>query len=446
MIVQLTGELIVQLGFWLTWLIVPIVYELVPTIYGLLRLVFSRVISGTKAKKLPPISLIIPAYNAAETLYHCIESVENSSYPAQLIRIIVADNQSTDNTFAEFRRAQQAFSDLRMQWLNTRRGKAQALNAAIYNSSGSYVININSDGVLHEDALMNIVKKFENNPKIDALTGTILTQQEQIRQTHHFWLRLLQKNEYFEYVQAFLAGRTVESVNNQLFTMSGAFSAFRRVRLMQTRLYDINTIGEDIDMTFQIRYELKGRVELCPNAIFYVEPIPSLDALYMQRQRWQRGEMVTVRKFMQDNIGLSKFFKNFVVRRLLIDHTVLFLRMIWLFAFIVLIPFGYSVHLVAMSFILLYILYVGIALLNFVSACIYLRNFRTDELFYLKNWWVILTLPGFFLVLSFIQMIGLVNMMTQPAKWRVKDYHEEYRTVKQIIRHDLKEVTKKDEK
>lgn len=443
---QLTGELIVQLGFWLTWLIVPIIYELVPTIYGLLRLVFSRAILGTKVKKLPPISLIIPAYNVAETLYHCIESVENSSYPAQLVRIIVADNQSTDDTFAEFRRAQQAFSDLRMQWLNTRRGKAQALNAAIYNSSGSYVINIDSDGVLHKDALMNIVKKFENNPKIDALTGTILTQQEQIRQAHHFGLRLLQKNEYFEYVQAFLAGRTVESVNNQLFTMSGAFSAFRRVRLMQTRLYDINTIGEDIDMTFQIRYELNGRVELCPNAIFYVEPIPSLDALYMQRQRWQRGEMITVRKFMQDNIGLSKFFKNFVVRRLLIDHTVIFLRMIWLFAFVVLIPFGYSVHLVAMSFVLLYILYVGIALLNFVSACIYLRNFRADELFYLKNWWVILTLPGFFLVLSFIQMIGLVNMMTQPAKWRVKDYHEEYRTVKQIICHDLKEVTKKDEK
>lgn len=172
---QLTGELIVQLGFWLTWLIVPIVYELVPTLYGLLRLAFSRSISGPKSKRLPPISLIIPAYNAAATLYRCIESVENSSYPAQLIRIIVADNQSTDDTFAEFRRAQQVFSDLRMQWLNTRRGKAQALNAAIYNSSGSYVINIDSDGVLHEDALMNIVRKFEKNPKIDALTGTILT-------------------------------------------------------------------------------------------------------------------------------------------------------------------------------------------------------------------------------------------------------------------------------
>lgn len=443
---QLTSELIIQLGFWLTWLIVPIVYELVPTIYGLLRLAFSRRTPLKKVQWLPQISLIIPAYNAGKTLYRCIESVENSSYPARLIRIIVADNQSTDNTVAEFRRAQQAFSDLRMQWLNTSRGKAQALNAAIYNSSGTYVINIDSDGALQEDAIMNIISQLESNPEVDALTGTILTQHQLIKQQHHFWLRLLQKNEYFEYVQAFLAGRTIESVNNQLFTMSGAFSAFRRVRLMQTYLYDIDTIGEDIDMTFQIRYELKGKVELCPNAVFYVKPAASLDALYTQRQRWQRGEIITVRKFMRDNIGLTQVFKNFVVRRLLVDHTVLFLRMIWLFAFVVLIPFGYSVHLVAMSFLLLYILYTGIVMLNFASACIYLRAFPGDERFYLQNWWITFTLPLFFLILSFIQMVGLVNVMTQPAKWQAKDYHEEYRSIKQIIRHDLKEVTKKDEK
>ena len=442
---QLTSELIIQLGFWLTWLIVPVVYELFPTVVGLLRLAFSKQRTEKDFKSLVPISLIIPAYNSAGTIYRCIESIEHSSYPAELIRVIVADNQSTDKTYDEFRRAHFDFPDLRMQWINTRRGKAQALNAAIYNTSGSYVINIDSDGILQEDALVNIVKMFECNPHIDALTGTILTQHQQINQGRHFWLRLLQKNEYFEYVQAFLAGRTVESLNNQLFTMSGAFSAFRRVKLMQTHLYDTNTIGEDIDMTFQIRYELKGRVELCPNAIFYVEPIPSLDALYMQRQRWQRGEVKTVRKFMQDNIGLGQIFQNFVVRRLLIDHTVLFLRMLWLFAFIVLIPFGYSIHLVAMSFFYLYLLYTGIDILNFVSDFIYLRRFRVDQLFYLKNWWVIFTLPIFFLIINFIQMIGLVNMMTQPAQWKVKNYHEEYQTVKKVIRHDLKEVTKKDE-
>ena len=442
---QLTGELIIQLGFWLTWLIVPVVYELIPTVFGLLRLAFMERAPLEKPKKLMPISLIVPTYNAAGTLYRCIESVEHSSYPAKLIRIIVADNQSTDDTFAEFHRAQSAFTDLRMQWLATKRGKAQALNAAIYNTNGMYVINIDSDGVLHPDALLNMVKTFENNPQIDALTGTVLTQHQQIASGHHFWLRLLQKNEYFEYVQAFLTGRTIESVNNQLFTMAGAFSAFRRVSLLQTHLYDTKTIGEDIDMTFQIRYELNGRVEVCPNALFYVEPAGSLDGLYTQRQRWQRGEIFTIRKFMQDNVGLSQIFKNFVVRRLIIDHTVLFLRMIWLFAFVVLIPFGYSVHLVAMSFFLLYILYVGIDLLNFGSACVYLRTFRTDWHFYLRNWWVVFTLPGFFLLISFIQMVGIVNTMTQPAQWQAEDYHAEWQTIKQIVRHDLKEVNKKDE-
>lgn len=442
---ELTNELIIQLGFWLTWLIVPIVYELLPMLFGLCRLAFVNRKSQNGDKKLVPISLIIPAYNSAATIYHCFESIGHSSYPTELMRIIVADNESTDKTYAEFRRAQYAFPNLRMQWINTKRGKARALNAAIYNASGTYIVNIDSDGILQRDALVNIVRMFERRPHIDALTGTILTQHRQINQNRHFWLRLLQKNEYFEYVQAFLAGRTVESLNNQLFTMSGAFSAFRRAKLMQTHLYDINTIGEDIDMTLQIRYELKGRVELCPNAIFYVEPISGLDALYTQRQRWQRGEVNTVRKFMQDNIGLAQIFHNFVVRRLLIDHTVLFLRMIWLFAFVVLIPFGYSVHLVAMSFVLLYFLYVGMALINFVSAFIYLRAFRADQLFYIKNWWVIFALPIFFLIISFIQMVGLVNMMTQPAQWQVKNYHEEYQSVKEIIHRDLKEVTKKDE-
>ena len=46
---------------------------------------------------------------------------------------------------------------------------------------------------------------------------------------------------------------------------------------------------------------------------------------------------------------------------------------------------------------------------------------------------------------GFIQMVGIINAMTQPAQWKVKNYHEEYRIIKKIIHHDLKEVTKKNE-
>lgn len=443
---QLTGELIIQLGFWLTWLIVPLVYELLPTVWGLARLVFTKGSSVTTPKVLPPVSLIIPTYNSADTLYECLQSVADSSYPQELIRILIADNQSTDGTFAVFQQAQVAFPNLRMQWLNTGRGKAIALNAAIYNTNGRYVINIDSDGILEQNALLNMVKQFESEPTIDALTGTILTQHQQIRKQSSLWLRLLQVDEYFEYVQDFLTGRTVESVNNQLFTMSGAFSAFRREKLLRTRLYNTNTVGEDIEMTFQIRHELKGRIAVCHNAVFYVEPIPSFDALYTQRQRWQRGEFHTVQKFIQGKAGIMAIFRNFVVRRLIIDHTVLFLRMIWLFAFFILVPFGYSLHLVGMSFLLLYLLYVGISFLNFISASYYLRPFRDDHRYYLSRWWVIFTLPIFFFLTSLIQMVGIVNAMTQPEQWKGKSYSEESRTIKRIICQDLKEVIRKNEK
>ncbi len=71
-----------------------------------------------------------------------------------------------------------------------------------------------------------------------------------IQKTQSKWLKLLQLNEYFEYAQSFLSGRSIENCGNRLFTMSGAFSAFRRDVLVQTFMYNVDTVGEDTDMTF----------------------------------------------------------------------------------------------------------------------------------------------------------------------------------------------------
>ena len=111
-----------------------------------------------------------------------------------------------------------------------------------------------------------------------------------IDETENFWLRLLRKTEYFEYCQAFLAGRNYQSESDSVFTMSGAFSAFRKSAILRTQLYNTDTVGEDTHVTFQVRDKLKLKVKLCENAFYYVDPIESFDKLYTQRQRWQRGE------------------------------------------------------------------------------------------------------------------------------------------------------------
>lgn len=443
---MLSTEMIIQVGFWFSWLLIPLIYELIPALYSFITLWFAgrQVGKHKRVSKLPRISLIIPVYNSEKSLFNCISSVANSSYPDHLISIIVANNQSSDNSFQEYRRARSSFNQLFIQWINTTKGKARALNSAIYRSNGKYIIHIDSDGMLERDALLNIVMSFEEDQTITAQTGTILTQKNTIKKTKNLSLKFLRENEYFEYAQSFLAGRAFESQANHLFTMSGAFSAFRREKLVHTKLYNTQTVGEDIDMTFQIRYQLKGKVTLCPEAIFYVEPLDSLDKLYTQRQRWQRGELEAIHYFMnRQQLSIKRFFNNFIVRRLVMDHTILFLRIIWIAVLLFLLPLGYSFKIIGWSFLILYLLYIFICFLNFINIQFYLRFFPTERRYYLSKFYVLLTLPLYYMLCSLIQFIGIINAMTEPAAWRVKSFSTEILLIRSIFCSDMRRIFKR---
>ncbi len=47
---------------------------------------------------LPTVGVIIPAKNEAGNIFRCIDSIRRTSYPQELIRIVVVDNGSTDDT------------------------------------------------------------------------------------------------------------------------------------------------------------------------------------------------------------------------------------------------------------------------------------------------------------------------------------------------------------
>lgn len=435
-----------QMGFWLTWILIPVIVEIIPAVASALSLM----LKNWHAKKveepdrLPFISIIIPVYNSADTLFECIGSIHQSNYPKELIQVVLADNQSKDNSFEVFNEAHNFYNDLNMQWIRTEQGKARALNSAIYECIGTYIVNIDSDGVLEKDALRNIVLKFEKDSKIAAMTGTILTKKEMIAKPRQIFRYFLQKNEYFEYAQAFLSGRTTESVKNRLFTMAGAFSAFRKEVLLSTHMYNPATVGEDTDMTFQIRERLKGKVVLCEDAIFFVDPIENWDNLYIQRQRWQRGELEVVKSYLGEQAGIRRFFESFLIRRIIIDHTFVFPKMIWLFASIVLLFFGYSAQILGLSYLLIYFLYVLVSLFNFITVQRLLISFKEERAFYLKSWFCIFTMPVYTFILSWIRLIGIINSMVMPAKWSSKHLSEELRTVKETVTADIRKLKRGD--
>ncbi|KRK86794.1 glycosyltransferase [Levilactobacillus koreensis JCM 16448] len=433
-----------QMGFWITWAMIPIVVEIVPSLISAVRLIIR---SGHLKRlpapaKLPFISIIVPVYNSEDTLFACLQSINDSTFPNSNMQIVLADNQSTDDSFSAYAKAQNRFN-LNMQLIRTDQGKAKALNGAIYQCIGTYIINIDSDGVLEKHALMNMVLHFENDLELAALTGTILTQKDLIKTTKSRWLRFLQKTEYFEYAQAFLSGRTIESDNNQLFTMSGAFSAFRKDTLLDTFMYNTSTVGEDTDMTFQVRQRLKRKVMLCADAIFYIEPLASVEQLYKQRQRWMRGELEVSQEYMHHNAQLGKFFQNFLVRRMMIDHTFVFPKMIWMFASIVLLFFRYSPVVLSFSYVVIYLLYVFVSAINFISVGRLLRPFPLELKFYKRVSWVIWSLPLYNFVVSWIRLIGVINSMSLPGVWNTSTFTAEVRSAVKIVRGDVRSLREK---
>jgi glycosyltransferase involved in cell wall biosynthesis len=50
------------------------------------------------ASSLPPVSVIVPAYNAEGTIEQLLESLMNQQYPKDLLEIIIVDNNSIDST------------------------------------------------------------------------------------------------------------------------------------------------------------------------------------------------------------------------------------------------------------------------------------------------------------------------------------------------------------
>lgn len=425
--------------FWAAWIIIPVLMEIVPSVGSVIVLLKKRLIPAKYEKPIiyPEISLLIPVYNSQDSLEACISSINDSDYPNDKIRIFLVNNQGQDDSFKVFTECQKKFPQLMMQWLNAKQGKSKALNLALFNSDGKYIIHIDSDGILDKKALTNMVDKFESDLSIDCMTGAILTMPDQIEEYKGFFAKLLRKMEFMEYAQAFLAGRNYASELNAIYTLSGAFSAFRKSTVLKSQLYNTDTICEDTQITFQMKYLQKKRVYMCENAIFYVDPIEDMNKLYTQRQRWQRGSLEVSNLFMKNRMNPLKIFTDVNIRTLMYDHTFAFPRVIWYLALICLVLMKYSFESIVYSTLFIFLLYILIGYCYYFTTIGFLSDFKEIRRYYARQWYVIPMLPLFNFMVFFIRLAGVVNSINTDSAWKTKTFTEEKREFWSVIREEF---------
>lgn len=431
--------------FWAAWIIIPLVMEIFPA-FGSLLILWKRRLFPKHRKKLPvypEISIIIPIYNSQDTLENCINSINDSLYPNRKMNVFLVNNQTKDNSFQVYTKCQEKYPDLFMQWMNAEQGKSRALNLALYNSGGKYIIHIDSDGALEPHALTNMVRKFETDLSVNCMTGSILTMPHMIEEYPHGFSRLFRKLEFMEYAQAFLAGRNYSSETNSIYTLSGAFSAFRKSAILKSWMYSTDTICEDTQITFQMKYLQNERVEISEDSIFFVDPIDNVDKLYTQRQRWQRGSLEVSKMFMKGHMNPAKFMSDVSVRTLMYDHTFAFPRLIWYLALICLLCMGYSAKIIGLSLAAISALYILCGYLYFFVILGFLSEFKEIHDYYRRQWWVVPLLPVFNFIVFFIRLAGVVNSIGTDSAWKTQTLTDEKKAFMDEIRRENNGLIKK---
>ncbi|MDN3550286.1 glycosyltransferase [Mucilaginibacter aquaedulcis] len=244
---------------------------------------------------LPPVSIIVPAYNEEVNAVATIQSLLKTEYPS--FEIIFVDDGSKDKTF-EVVSAAYENNPLVKILTKPNGGKASALNFGITHAQSDYVVCIDADTQLKTDAIYHLMTYFTDE-EIGAVAGTVKVGNE---------TNIITRWQSIEYITAQNMDRRAFDLINSITVVPGAIGAFRKSAIFKAGGFTYDTLAEDCDLTMRI---LKQGyiVKNCADAIAYTEAPETINMLLKQRFRWSFG---VIQSFWKNRDALfNKKYKFF---------------------------------------------------------------------------------------------------------------------------------------
>lgn len=191
----------------------------------------------------PLVSVIVPIYNQQGMIRTVIDAILlKSTY--QNIEVIAVDDGSKDNTGQIIDKLGSEYPSSKLKIIHViNGGKRRAVARAFYESSGKYIVMIDSDSIIDAKAIEQFVKTFELNPNVGGMVGHI--------KVANAGKNLLTRFQDVWYDFAFNVTKASESYFGSVICLSGCLAAYRRETIADFIPYWANAfrVGEDKELT-----------------------------------------------------------------------------------------------------------------------------------------------------------------------------------------------------
>lgn len=306
-------------------LALAIYYTLANGIYVALLEFSRRLVKKRSAMPLPvmnswpKVSVIMSAFNEEKVILQSTTSLLKNPYPS--LELIVINDGSCDQTLPllikhfHLRQTSNIGSHVAFtssEWPRLKiidkhnSGKAKSLNNALELAQGKYVATLDADTFVEKDAFFMAVQLIESNPDCLAVGGTLRISNGAETADAGVVRGRLPENalpmfQVVEYIRSFFGGRLGWEELGGTALLSGAFSLFRSEELKSIGGFDPGCITEDFEITVRMKHYFTQRRHKCeihmfPNPACWTVVPETMEKLFWQRVRWQKGLVQTLMK------------------------------------------------------------------------------------------------------------------------------------------------------
>lgn len=119
-----------------------------------------------------PVSVILCTFNRKKDVTECLESILRQNYPN--FDVWVVDDASTDGTYEFLKKKFGGHKNFHLIRNDVEMGNTRSRNMVMRESKGEIIVSTDDDCIAHQNWIANLVKVFEESPKIGLVTGKVL--------------------------------------------------------------------------------------------------------------------------------------------------------------------------------------------------------------------------------------------------------------------------------